>query len=124
MKNRADIADGVAMKKVHPELLEQLEQAGNKLVQAVVQLRPAKDSKSAPTPAAALVLAEKVLDRVGQKVGHGAARTNVLRNIATVVVEADSDFVRTLIAQPEVVSALPNLTKQSISIPPKRKRRI
>jgi hypothetical protein len=110
------------MENVHPELLEQLAKAGTGLVQAIVQLRPPRDLKRAPTPDGSQELADRVLNRVGKSVGHPAVRTNVLRNVSTVVVEADPEFVRALIQQPEVVSALPNVTSQSMLIPPKRKR--
>ena len=75
-----------------------------------------------PSPEESAKLADTVLKRVAEQVGHAATRSNVLRNLATVVVEADSDFVRSLIDQPEVISAIPNETVESPYIPPKRKR--
>jgi len=108
--------------KIHPELLGQMERAGRSPVQAVVQLRAAHQPEVIPSPEDAVRLADIVLDRVAADVGHKAMRTNVLRNLATVIVEADPDYLRALIAQPEVISAIPNNTAESPFIPPKGKR--
>jgi hypothetical protein len=110
------------MHNVDPELAAQLKDAGSRLVQAVVQLRDAKRGKKPPSPQESAQLAENVLSRVTKAVGHSAARTNILKNVATIIVEADSDFVRSLIQQPEVVSALPSNTSESMVIPPHGKR--
>ena len=103
-------------------MIEQLDRAGADKVQAIVQLRDSKHPDDTPTPEESVKLADTVLQRVAKQVGHAATRSNVLRNLATVVVEADSDFVRSLIGQPEVISAIPNQTADSPFIPPKRKR--
>jgi hypothetical protein len=108
--------------RVSPELLDQLERAGTSPVQAVVQLRDAHEPHAVPSPEDSTRLADDVLRRVTAEVGHPAARTNVLRNLATLVVEADPDFLRSLIRQPEVISALPNQTAESPFIPPRTKR--
>lgn len=108
--------------KINPELLEQMSQSGSDPVQAIVQLRYADRPEIVPTSEEATQLAEHVLQRVEKVVGHSPMRTNLLRNLASVVIEADSPFLRLLIEQPEVVSALPNRTSQSMFIPPKGKR--
>jgi DNA polymerase II small subunit/DNA polymerase delta subunit B len=108
--------------KVHPELADQLARAGTSLLQAVVQLRATYDPDAIPSPDEVTKLANMVLERVATTVGHSASRTNVLRNVASLIVEADPKFMRALIQQPEVVSALPNQTTESPFIAPKGKR--
>jgi len=108
--------------KVHPELLQQIAQAGSAPVQAIVHLRSPQNPEAIPSQEDSVKLADEVLNRVAAQVGHRAARVNVLRNLATVVLEADSTFVHSLLQQPEVIAALPNQTAESPFIPPKGKR--
>jgi hypothetical protein len=110
------------MNKIHPELAAQLEETTAPMVQAVVQLRPTDGHELSPSPEESSKLADEVLQRVEKKVGHAANRVNVLRNVATLIVEADPDFVRSLLKQPEVVSALPNVISQNLLIEPNAKR--
>ncbi len=109
--------------KVNAELLKQLDDAGDSRVQAVVELRPPDRPKATPTPDEVTKLADDVLARVTKEVGHPAVRHNVLRNVASLVVDAAPDFVRSLVRQPEVISALPNRTSECMVIPPKGKRK-
>lgn len=53
--------------------------------------------------------------------GHAAKRTNILRNAESIILEADSTFLREMIEQPKIVSALPSQTKESMSTPRVRK---
>src|SRR5262249_52489482 len=99
--------------QVHPELLEQMARAGRAPVQAIVHLPSADRPEAIPSADDCTKLAKDVLDRVAGQVGHRAGRVNVLRNLATVVLEADPDFVRSLLQQPEVVAAIPNQTAES-----------
>jgi hypothetical protein len=108
--------------KVNPELRKQLDHAGDRYVQAIVQLHSPDDPDARISPEETARLADEVLQRVAADVGHPAARANVLRNLATMIVEADADFLRSLIRQPEIVSASPNRTAESPFIPPKGKR--
>jgi hypothetical protein len=108
--------------KVHPELLQQMARAGSAPVQAIVHLRSTQNAKIIPTADDSVKLAHEVLDRVAGQVGHRAGKVNVLRHLATVVLEADPEFVRSLLLQPEVVSALPNQSADSPFIPPTKKR--
>lgn len=105
------------------ELIEQLALAGDSLVRAVVQLRPTEQPATEATRGDDFgVLARQVLDRVAETVGHTAKRTNILRNAESIILEADSTFLREMIKQPEIVSALPSQTKERMSMPPVRKR--
>src|SRR6476620_8712382 len=105
--------------RVHPELAIQLNQPGGSPLQAVVELGTSQQS-----PEVTSRLAKEVLQRVSEIVGHSAERTNILRNLARVVVEADRDFLRSLREQPEVLSAMPNQMTESPFIPPVRKHAV
>ncbi len=107
-------------KKVHPELVRQLAQSDDQVAQVVVQLSFPGRPEDIPSPKDTTILAESLLHRVEERVGHSAIRHNVLPNLATLVVEADTVFLRSLIDQPEVVSALPNEMTESPFIPPER----
>ena len=107
---------------INPELLKQLQQCEGQPVQAVVQLRPVGAQKSAICAEETAALAEEVLNRVTRDIGMPPIKQNVLRNIGTVIVEAAPEFVHSLIKQPEVVAASPNITSASPVIPPHRKR--
>lgn len=107
--------------KIHPLLLDQLD-GGSSLVQAIVQLRYTDEKEGAVLPEAMDQLAAELLARVAREVGHSAVRSNVLRNVATVIIEAAPDFIRSLISQPEIASALPNQTADSVAIPPVKRR--
>lgn len=106
--------------KVHSELLRQLAQSDDRPVQAVVHLCLPDKPQQIPSPDDTARLADTVLQRVQQRIGHPAIRSNVLRNLATLVVEADPAFLRSLVEQPEVFSALPNEMAESPFIPPAR----
>lgn len=106
----------------HPELLAQMDRAGDAPVQAIIQLRQPGKAGAVPSPDESTSLAKQVLERVAEKVGKAAVRSNVLRNLATVVVEAHPSFLRSLVQQPEVISAIPNQTSESPFIPPVGKR--
>ena len=107
---------------VHPELIEQLANAGESPVQAVLQLRAAHDQQQIPSPEESAKLADDVLRRVQNEVGRPPIRTNLLRNISSLIVEADPEFLGSLLKQPEVVYAQPNQRRESLFIPPKGKR--
>lgn len=108
--------------ELHARLLKELDGDAQSLVQAIVQIRSANDPKTIPSPEESTTLANSVLERVAERVGCRPSRTNILRNLATIVVEAPPAFIRSLIEQPEVISAIPNQSEESPFIPPKRKR--
>lgn len=110
--------------ELYARLLEELDRAGESLVQAIVQIRSPDEPKTVPSPEEAIKLANSVLDRVAASVGCSANKTNILRNLATIVVEAPPAFIRSLIKQPEVISVIPNQTAESPFILPKRKRQV
>jgi hypothetical protein len=67
-------------------------------------------------------LANAVLNRVQSLTGLSPIRTNVMSNLAAVMVEAQPAFLRSLVNQPEVIAATPADTGESPFIPPKDKR--
>jgi len=109
--------------RISPELLDQLNNAGDSPVQAVVELRPAGQPDALPPADECAKLARDVLSRVAAEVGRAADRVNVLGRLARAVVEADPDFLRSLLRQPEVVSAVPNRMKEPPSNPPPKGKR-
>ena len=107
---------------VAPELLEQLDRAKDLPVQVVVRLQSPDEPAARISPEQIAALADSLIERVTADVGHPPARSNVLRNLGTVVLEADPQFVRALLKQPEIASAIPNKPAESPFIPPRRKR--
>ena len=107
---------------VHPELLQQINGAGNRLVQGVFHLHSPDQLGNVIAPDETAKLAATVLGRVADEVGRKAARCNVLRNLGTMIVEADPEFLRSLIQQPEIMSAASNQMSESPLIPPHGKR--
>ena len=95
-------------------------------------------SSASPTPAVRyypnLGVMLGMVDQAGLKALRAHARVDevvgppvmsLIRPVtiaAKKVVEAEAKFVRSLIRQPEVISALPNRTAESPYIPPKGKR--
>jgi len=110
------------MAKIHPELVEQLDGAGSEPVQAVFRLQSPDDPDAKLSPKETAKLAEAVLSRAAAHFGHPVARANVLRNLATLIVEADAKLLRWLTCQKEIASAGPNKTAESPFIPPQGKR--
>lgn len=98
------------MAKIHPELLKQLDEAGSHLVQAVFRLRSPDKPDEMLSPDEAADMAEAVLGRVQSHFGRSVSRANVLRNLGTLVVEADAPLLQWLLAQNEIESAVPNTT--------------
>jgi hypothetical protein len=103
----------------NPELERQLRDAepGNKPVQAIVVLRPDSEGKTA-------LVVKDVLDRVERRTGEKTRALNVFPNLRSFVVEAPPQFLRELLEQSEIQSAMPNRPPGSAFIPPVRKRRV
>jgi hypothetical protein len=110
------------MAKVSPELMKQLRNAGTEPVQAIFHLRSAKGSDEPLTDSETQRISEDLLKRVAAEIGESAIRSNLLRSLRTLIVEAKPAFVHSLLQQPEIASASVNKTAESPLIPPKRKR--
>ena len=113
----------VSMKaKAQPELLAQLRDAGTRPVQAIFHLQSPKGPGAPLTDAETERISNELLKRVAAKVGEPARRSNLLRSLRTLIVEASPEFVQSMLQQPEVASATANRTEESAYIPPKGKR--
>ena len=89
------------------ELTRQLNRAAaeDTPVEAVIVLRSHRD---APDPAWTEARARELVERVQDSTGRAAKDVHVFRNLGRFVVAADATFLRELLAQPEVDSALAN----------------
>jgi hypothetical protein len=112
----------VSMAKVSPELMEQLHNAGSEPVQAILHLQSAKEADASLTDAETQRISDNLLKRVAAEIGESAIRSNLLRSLRTLIVEAKPAFVKSLLQQPEIASASVNRTAESPLIRPKRKR--
>lgn len=111
--------------KIDPELAKQLETTAasqDQKVEAVIRLKPDDASQVVPAPERTETLTNQLLERVHGQVGEPAARYNVFRNLGSFVVSAPASFIRELISQPEVASAVANQQPESAAIPPVEKR--
>jgi len=93
---------------VDPELERQIENADGNLVQAVVRLRPGSRDEVVPSPEETERLTHSLLERAEAAARVGAADFNVFENLGYFVVSAPAEYVRALIQEPEVASAIPN----------------
>jgi len=93
--------------KVDPELTRQLDEAGlaDRPVQAVVYFR----SGGKGGPKAVTKVAETVIESATARSGCEPTRVNVMRYLGTMAVEAPAAFVRALLDEAEVESALANV---------------
>jgi hypothetical protein len=107
---------------VSHELIEQLDRAGSQPVQAIFQMQSPGEPGKKLSAHDAVTLAEQAVGRVAGRLGREPLRRNLLRNVGVLILEADPEFIRALIEQPEIRSASPNKTAESPLIPPKGKR--
>jgi hypothetical protein len=93
--------------KVDPELTRQLDAADpdDAVVQVVVYLR----SGTKGSPDEVSELAHRVVESATSKAGTGPSRVNVLRYLGTVAIEAPASFVRALLEEDDVESAVANV---------------
>jgi hypothetical protein len=111
--------------KIDPELVKQLDATAasqDTKVEAVIRLKPDDASQIVPAPEKTETLASDLMERVKGQVGKSATRYNVFRNLGSFVVSAHPSFIRELISQPEVASAVANQQPESAAIPPVEKR--
>ncbi len=96
--------------KTDPELLRQLDAlaASQEPVQAVFYLRPAGALEKTLPPEQVEETTRAILERVEKRVGATAQDVNVFRNLSSFVVSAGAAFVRELLKQPEIASAMAN----------------
>jgi hypothetical protein len=109
--------------KVDPTLRKRLSSSESEdaPIQAVLSLR---SNDSAVSPQDTDRLAREVLDRVAQQVGAGPDDFNIFPNLSSLVVSAKPAFLRELLQQPEVRSALANQQPDDALIRPRSKRKV
>jgi hypothetical protein len=117
------MAEAESSVTVDPELQRQLgaASANNQPVEVVVRLRPDDPSQIVPSPARTKQLAEKIMTRVGKRVGNRETRHNIFANLGSLVVSGSPEFVRELISQPEVAAAVAN-QQPDTALPPSFKK--
>lgn len=108
--------------KTDTELVKQLKTAATeeKLVEAVVRLKPEDPSQIVPHAERMEELTNRLLERVQKESGEAPSRYNVFRNLGSFVVSAHPSFIEHLIEQPEVRSIMANQQPGSALIQPIR----
>ena len=95
------------MTRVDPELTRQLDDvsADDSPVQAVVYLEAGEGMSPDEVSAAA----QRLIESTTSKTSTAPSRVNVLKNLGVMAVEAPASFVRSLIEEPGVASAIANV---------------
>ena len=110
------------MPTLDPELVRQLStSAGDDQVEAVVRLRT-DPGVAAPPPEETERLARQVVARTQKLSGEQENAFNVFKYLGSFAISAKPAFIKTLLDQPEVASALANNQPGSGMIPPVEKR--
>jgi hypothetical protein len=110
------------MKLVDPELARQLAASTDDgRVEAVVRLQP-QDGLPATPPEETERLAHELVQRTQKASGEQEDAVNVFKYLGSFAISASPAFLKALIAQPEVASALANKQPDSGMIRPVDKR--
>lgn len=110
--------------KADPTLIRQLEESGDESVSAVFHLRSGAADPALP-PDETEEAARQVLARVTGSVGVSPDGVHVFRNLGAFSVRAKPPFLRELLDQPEIASAIANRQDADVVIrpvPPPRRR--
>lgn len=120
MLEKSSKARSSSKAKTDSELEKQLNTAASddKLVEAVVRLKPEDPSQIVPPADRMEDLTSQLLERVEKQSGKAASRYNVFRNLGSFVVSAHPTFIQQLKEQPEVVSIVANRQPGSALIKP------
>ena len=107
--------------KIDPELVRQLEhvestraiasestEEASEPVQAVIYLHPDAPNQLTVSPERIGPVVDSLLSRVGNRVGVMAHKHNTFRNLGSFALSATPSFIRELLKQPEVASAVAN----------------
>lgn len=96
-----------------PELIRQLDEAkkSGETVEAVVQLE--RETGKAPVPAKVREQAERAIKRAAEASGEDPADVHVMDNLSIAYVSGSEKFVRELVTQPEVASAVANESRST-----------
>jgi hypothetical protein len=109
------MAKAPGTKRVHPDLIRQLDEAeeNDASVEAVFTLD--QDGAGLAEPDRVEQVARRLIARTRRESGAGVDDYNVFRNLASFVVRAKPAFIRSLLDQPEIASAVPNGAPASAS---------
>jgi hypothetical protein len=122
MKTKTSLADKEIEKqvKVDPELVKQINNvaADDESVEAIFMLRPDDPKQIAAPPERTEELTKQILQRVEAQVGSGPNRVNIFRNLGTFTVSAKPAFLRELLTQPGLASAMANKQQGQAYIQP------
>lgn len=102
-------------KKTDPELLRQIDSVGTNddSIQAVFSL--ALPIKKLLDPKQVEETANQVLERAEKEVGSKPKDVNIFKNLGSFVVSADASFIRQIIDDPDIASAIANKQPGKIS---------
>lgn len=105
-----------------PELTRQMRSASatGDDVEAVFTLAPDKAVDGVRSPEETEDLTRRVLKRVTNRIGQGEKKLNIFRNIDSFVISAHPSFVKELIAQPEIATAMANTQDPAPAEPEKK----
>jgi len=101
-------------KKTDPELLRQIDsvETNNDPIQAVFSL--ALPMKKLLDPEHVEAAANQVLERAEKESGSKPKDVNIFRNLGSFVVSADASFIRQVIDDPKIASAVANKQPKEI----------
>jgi hypothetical protein len=122
---RSRYNDHVNQKDADPELLRQLLEAEaiEEDVQVVFSLRLPPSGKKPLSPDETETLTRSILQRVEKAFGCPPHDLNIFRNLGQFVIQAPAGFLRMLMVQEEIASAVANRQPRGgISVPPHKKR--
>lgn len=102
-------------KKTDPELLRQIAsyETNNEEIEAVFSL--ALPMKKLLDPAQVVETTHQVLKRAEKVVGSKAKDVNIFKNVGSFVVSGDASFIRQIIDDPDIASAVANKHPKKIS---------
>jgi hypothetical protein len=112
--------EGTPPTKIDPVLLQQINAVATDAapVEAVIMLRPDDPAQIAAPPNRAEELTHQILQRVEKQIGISAQKVNIFRNLGSFALSANPNFIRELLRQPEVASAIANKRPPQAYIPP------
>ena len=102
-------------KKTDPELLRQIDssETNDEEIQAVFSL--ALPMKKLLDPAQVERTTHQVLERAEKEVGSKPKDVNIFKNVGSFVVSGDASFIRRIIDDPDIASAVANKQTRKIS---------
>jgi hypothetical protein len=104
--------------KIDANLLKELEQADkdNHELQVVFTLRPPNPEQKYLTAEQTQSIVKKLLAQVEGETGEAPRDSNVFKNLGSFVVVASANFIRKLLEQDEIASAIANRQPGSLEL--------